>query len=51
MAKIRRMLYEEINQMRSEKGLEQFYFDMVANEVANDYASFLKSNEADPDKY
>ncbi len=51
LAKIRKMLYEEVNQMRSEKGLQQFYLDMIQNEVANDYASFLKDNEADSEKY
>lgn len=45
LAQIRRQLYDDINQMRKKNDLQQFYIDMINSEIANDYATYLKTSE------
>ena len=51
LSKIRRIIYEDINGSRRNRDLNQLYFDMLTNEVANDYAVQLKSEAHDQSKF
>ena len=51
LSKIRRIIYEDINGSRRNRDLNQLYFDMLTNEVANDYAVQLKSEAHDQTKF